>query len=81
MFFFFEGGGRISPGDIIESVHSTAPDVPEIKIEFAGYADDDDDASISVESESEEEEEEDDEEPVQKKKLPKSTTEDIHTFL
>jgi hypothetical protein len=77
------GNGRQYPGDIIESVHSNIPDAPQIKIRLAD-ADEEDadaDATISMDLESEDDDDDDDDLPIRKKKLPKSKTEDIHSFL
>jgi hypothetical protein len=67
-------------------VHSNIPGDPQIKIRFAGTEEDDDDeATISIDNENANKEEDEDEDedlpPIKKKKLPKSKTEDIHSFL
>ncbi|UJR16369.1 hypothetical protein I4U23_003272 [Adineta vaga] len=74
------------PADPIESVHSDIPGDPQIKIRFAGTNEEDDgDATISIDTEPEIEVDDDNDEeditPIKKKKLPKSKTEDIHSFL
>lgn len=77
------------PGDIIESVHSTAPEVPQIKIRLADADEEDDDADASItmdlgdDNEDADDDDDEEEEPVliRPKKLPKSKKEDIHSFL
>lgn len=73
------------PGDIIESVHWTALEAPQIKIRFANAEEEDadTDASITIDlgSDNEEDNEDEDHVSVRPKRLPKSKPEDIHSFL
>lgn len=84
--FFLEILGNDYP-DIIESVQSDLSEVPQIKIRMVNADEDDDDnadATITLDpedNESEESEEDDDDLPFKKRKLPKTKSEDIHSFL
>ena len=74
------------PGSIMESVHSDNPEAPQIKIRLADSDeenDDDDDATITMDlgNDDDDDGEEEEEIFIRPKKLPKSKTDDIHSFL
>lgn len=75
------------PGSIMESVHSDHPEAPQIKIRLADSDEEnEDDATITMDLGNEEDGDDDDEEEeeevfIRPKKLPKSKTDDIHSFL
>ena len=73
------------PGDIIESVYSDTPEAPQIKIRLANADEEDTDADASITmdlgNDNDDDSEEEDDVPIRPKKLPKSKTEDIHSFL
>lgn len=71
--------------DIIESVQSDLPEIPQIKIRMVNADDegddDDADATITLDTEDNDSDEDDEDLPVKKRKLPKTKSEDIHSFL